>query len=101
MDITITSYGDKKESVTVSLTGMNEDAPARVYKNSSFAQSAVSTALVDGKFEAVLSKSDLQSIFGGAYLAAGILKMTKTEKASRYDVLFAAEDIVYTANCGE
>lgn len=101
MDITISSFDDKRETVEVSLTGMNDEIPARVYQNSHFIEYSISKSLSEGIFEAILSKSDLAAIFGGAFLDAGVLSMTKSKEIGRYDVIFSAEDIVYTANCGE
>lgn len=97
MDIVISSNDKGNEKIQVKLyVGMNDDLKPVVYENSQSGQS-----LKSGSLNMILSTSDLSEIFGGAYLSAGILKMTETKEKSRYDVLFAAQNTVYTANCGE
>ncbi len=102
MDIVISSNDKGNEKIHVRLfTGMNGNGVMTVYKNSNFKNSQLSQSLEKGSIDTIVSKSDLSEIFGGAYLKAGILKMTETKEKGRYDVLFAAQNTVYTANCGE
>ncbi len=97
MDIIISSNDKGGEKIQVKLfPSMNDDTPAIVYENSQSDQS-----LKKGALDIIVSTSDLEDIFGGAYLQAGILKMTASKEKGRYDVLFAAQNTVYTANCGE
>ncbi len=102
MDIVISSNRNGNEKVQVMLfQGMSDDADMLVYENSNFKKSQLSKSLKKGSLDTVVSTSDLYEIFGGAYLNAGMLKMTQSKEKGRYDVLFAAENTVYTANCGE
>lgn len=97
MDIIISSNDKGGEKIQVKLfVGMNDDLDALVYENSQSSQS-----LKSGSLDLIVSTSNLDDIFGGAYLSAGMLKMTETNEKGRYDVLFAAQNTVYTANCGE
>lgn len=99
MDIVISNQGKGRESVEVILYAMDGDTKYS-YKNSSYVRSSVTKALAKGKFKAIVSKSELQDNFGGAFLQAGMLEMKKMSNG-RFDVLFAAQDTVFTANCGE
>lgn len=102
MDIVISSNDKGDEKVQVMLfQGMSDDADMIVYENSSFKKSQLSKSLKKGSLDTVVSTSDLSEIFGGAYLNAGMLKMTQSKEKGRYDVLFSAQNTVYTANCGE
>lgn len=97
MDIVVSSNDKGDEKIQVKLyVGMNDDLAPVIYENSQSGQS-----LKSGSIDTIVSTSNLEDIFGGAYLSAGILKMTETKEKGRYDVLFAAQDTVYTANCGE
>ena len=97
MDIVISSNDKGSEKIQVKLfTSMNDDLAPIIYENSQLNQS-----LENGSIDIIVSTSNLEEIFGGAYLQAGILKMTETKEKGRYEVLFAARDLVYTANCGE
>ncbi len=102
MDIVISSNDKGDEKVQVMLfQGMSDDADMIVYENSSFKKSQLSKSLKKGSLDTVVSTSDLSEIFGGAYLNAGMLKMTQSKEKGRYDVFFSAQNTVYTANCGE
>ena len=97
MDIVISSNDKGSKKVQVKLyIGMNDDLKPVVYENSQSDQSIKS-----GSLDIVVSTSNLEETFGGAYLSAGMLKMTQSKEKGRYDVLFAAQNTVYTANCGE
>ncbi len=102
MDIVISSNDKGDEIIQVMLfQGMSDDADMIVYENSNFKKSQLSKSLKKGSLDTIVSTSDLSEIFGGAYLSAGILKMIQSKEKGRYDVLFAAQNTVYTANCGE
>ena len=97
MDIVISSNDKGSEKIQVKLyVGMNDDLAPVIYENSQSGQS-----LKSGSIDVIVSTSNLEDIFGGAYLSAGLLKMTERKEKGRYDVLFAAQNTVYTANCGE
>lgn len=97
MDIVISSNDKGSKKIQVKLyIGMNDDLKPVVYENSQSDQS-----LQSGSLDIVVSTSNLEETFGGAYLSAGMLKMTQSKEKGRYDVLFAAQNTVYTANCGE
>lgn len=110
MDIVISTLENNKESISVIIYEMDGET-SYSYTNSNYSDQSITKALLEGNFEAVVSTSDLKSQFGGAYLEAGFLKMKKNEMESaknsvpnakpRYDVIFAARNFVYTANCGE
>lgn len=100
MDIKIESLANNKEKLSVILTGM-DGVTVRTYVNSNFENNAASEGLKSGKIQAILSKSDLAAVFGGAFLDAGVLELNTNGKTQKHDVIFAAEGLVYTAACSE
>lgn len=98
MDLVITQNTGKKETLKVTLTGMGDSAP-RIFVNSHFVNASLSQNFKRGKVEAIVSKSDLDQSFGGAYIDAGMLNLALNKVTKKYDVLFAAEGEVYTAAC--
>jgi hypothetical protein len=100
MDIKIESTSNNKEKLSVILTGM-DGVTVRTYVNSNFENNSASEGLKKGKIEAIVSKSDLQAVFGGAFLDAGVLELNYNAQTKKNDVIFAAEGIVYTAACAE
>lgn len=98
MDIKIESLGDGKEQLSVILMGMDGETKT-VYKNSHFVNDSLSKQLNDGKMTAIVSKSDLQDMFGGAFLGAGTVSMDLNKETKAYDVSFSANDVVYQASC--
>ncbi|MFS4459176.1 hypothetical protein [Bdellovibrio sp. HCB2-146] len=98
MDIVIEQGTDKKETLKVILTGMGEPNP-KIYLNSHFVKSSLSEGLKKGTIEAIVSKSDLDQTFGGAYIDAGMMDLAYNKTTKKYDVLFAAEGEVYTGAC--
>ena len=98
MDVKVETVSGN-EKVSVILTGMDGET-VRTYTNSHIEGEAFTKALGTGTtVEAVVSKSDLADQFGGAYLDAGILKMTRDSKANGYVTTFAAEGNVLEAFC--
>ncbi|MBS1971755.1 MAG: hypothetical protein JSU04_15695 [Bdellovibrionales bacterium] len=100
MDIKIESGANNKEKLSVILTGM-DGVTVRTYVNSNFENNSASDGLKSGKIQAIVSKSDLQAEFGGAFLDAGVLELNYNAQTKKNDVIFAAEGNVYTAACSE
>lgn len=100
MDIKIESLSSGKEKLSVILTAM-DGVTVRTFVNTNFENSSASQGLKDGKIQAIVSKSDLAAVFGGAFLDAGVLELNYNSKTQKNDVIFAAEGIVYTATCTE
>jgi hypothetical protein len=100
MDIKIEAGNNGKEKLSVILTGMDGQT-VRTYVNSNFANKSASEGLKSGKIQAIVSKSDLQAEFGGAFLDAGVLELNANSSPKKNDVIFAAEGNVYTATCVE
>jgi len=100
MDIKIESTENDKEKISVILTGM-DGVTSRTFVNSGFANNSATQGLKDGKIQAIVSKSDLNIVFGGAFLEAGVLELNANPTTKKYDVIFAAEGNVYTAACSE
>ncbi|WP_413291222.1 hypothetical protein [Bdellovibrio sp. HCB337] len=100
MDIKIESTSNGKEKLSVILTAM-DGVTVRTFVNSNFSSQSLSDGLKNGKIQAIVSKSDLQASFGGAFLDAGVLELNTNAQTKKQDVIFAAEGIVYTAACTE
>jgi len=100
MDITIQTTNNGKEKLSVVLTGM-DGATVRSYVNSNFENNSASAGLKAGKIQAIVSKSDLAAVFGGAFLQAGVLELNYNSETQKNDVIFAAEGSVIVATCTE
>lgn len=100
MDIKIESTSNGKEKLSVILTAMDGET-IRTFVNSNFVNESASEGLKAGKIQAIVSKSDLNAVFGGAFLDAGVLELNYNSQTKKNDVIFAAEGIVYTAACTE
>lgn len=100
MDIKIESLSSGKEKLSVILTAM-DGVTVRTFVNTNFENGSASQGLKDGKIQAIVSKSDLAAVFGGAFLDAGVLELNYNSKTQKNDVIFAAEGVVYTATCTE
>lgn len=98
MDIEVTMLANKKEKITVVLMSADGESKTK-FMNSGFVNSSLSNSLVTGKLDVIVSESDLNESFGGAFIDAGMLTMQLQKDTGRYDVLFAAKGIVYTASC--
>ncbi len=101
MDINIYTTAEKNQTIEVVMTSEDVDAASRVFTNSGFTEMAISKSLSEGSFQAIVSKSDLSQVYGGAFDDAGIIIMKKSSDAGSYDVTFAAETSVYKASCKE
>ncbi|XGC81753.1 hypothetical protein ACES2L_04560 [Bdellovibrio bacteriovorus] len=91
MDIKIETAAGK-EKLSVILTAMDGETVT------SYVNSNITSKLASGTVNEVVSTSDLQDSFGGAYLDAGLLNMTRTN-GGEYKVNFAAKGLVITATC--
>lgn len=100
MDIKIESTSGNREKLSVILTHM-DGVTERVFINSGFKGDSLSQGLKNGKIQAIVSKTDLQASFGGAFLDAGVLDLTTNKTTRKQDVIFAAEGYVYVASCSE
>jgi len=100
MDITIELASNGKEKLSVILTAMDGET-VRTYVNSNFENNSASEGLKAGKIQAIVSKSDLAAVFGGAFLQAGVLELNYNSKTQKNDVIFAAEGNVLVATCVE
>lgn len=100
LDIKIESTSNGKEKLSVILTAMDGET-IRTFVNSNFVNESASEGLKAGKIQAIVSKSDLNAVFGGAFLDAGVLELNYNSQTKKNDVIFAAEGIVYTAACTE
>ncbi|AHZ84560.1 hypothetical protein [Bdellovibrio bacteriovorus] len=98
MDIRVESLEGRNERLTVTVYSMDGESKTS-YTNSSFDNSSLSQSLAAGHLDALVSVSDLQDTFGGAYLEAGRLVMKHNKSEDRYDVQFAAKDVIFTASC--
>lgn len=96
MDIKIENVAGK-EKLSVILTAMDGETVTN-FVNSNVGRE-ISADLAKGEVKAVVSTSDLQDTFGGAYLDAGLLNMKKNKTVGGFDVLFASKGIVIQANC--
>lgn len=100
MDIKIEASANGKEKLSVILTGM-DGVTVRTFVNSNFSNQSLSEGLSKGVIQAIVSKSDLQASFGGAFLDAGVFELNTNPATKKQDVIFAAEGVVYTAACVE
>lgn len=100
MDIKIESSANGKEKLSVILTAM-DGVTVRTFVNSGFEDGSATAGLKAGKIQAIVSKTDLNAEFGGAFLDAGVLELNANSKTKKNDVIFAAEGVVYTATCSE
>jgi len=100
LDLKIEDMPNGKEKLSVILTGMDGET-VRTYVNSNFSNQSLSNGLKSGKIQAIVSKSDLQASFGGAFLDAGVLELNTNPSTKRQDVIFAAEGLVFVAECSE
>lgn len=100
MDIKIESTANGKEKLSVILTAM-DGVTVRTFVNSNFENESASAGLQAGKIQAIVSKTDLAAVFGGAFLDAGVLELNTNKTTKKHDVIFAAEGVVYTAACAE
>lgn len=99
MDITIEQLANNTEKISVVLMGMDGNTKT-VYTNSGFKNKSLSKKMADSKeFNVMVSKSDLQDSFGGAYIDAGILVMENDKANQAFNVMFSAKDMIYTAIC--
>lgn len=100
MDLKIESSESGLEKLSVTLTAMDGET-IRVYVNSKFKDFSLTRGMQEGGIDALVSKSDLEQQFGGAYLDAGMVHAAFNKDSKKYDVLFAAEGQVYTGACSE
>lgn len=98
MDIKVESAAGGQEKLSVIVYAMDGET-STTYVNSHFSEGLLSKKLAAGQLEAIVSVSDLEAVFGGAYLNAGRLTMNYNSQEDRYDVLFAAQNVVFQASC--
>jgi hypothetical protein len=98
LDIRVFSTGDK---ATIQVTETAPSGDAQVLYNSNASNADVQAAISAGKLSAVVSKSNLQDMFGGAYLDAGLLNMTLNPQSQAWDVLWSYSSDVIRAVCSE
>lgn len=98
MDIKVESLDKNQEKLSVIVYAMDGET-STTYVNSHFADGLLSKKLAAGQLDAIVSVSDLQAVFGGAYLNAGRLTMNYNTLEGHYDVVFAAQNVVFQASC--
>ncbi|UXR63482.1 hypothetical protein EZJ49_10385 [Bdellovibrio bacteriovorus] len=98
MDIKVESLDNGKEKLSVILYAMDGDT-STAYVNSQFSEGLLSKQLAEGHVGAIVSLSDLKMQVGGIYLDAGHVTMNYNAAEDRYDVLFAAKNLVFQASC--
>ncbi len=98
MDIKIEALDGNKEKLTVILSkGMSGDKKTE-FINTVATENFLTKSLKAGSLNAIVSETDLDMSYGGAYDKAGLLTMRRDE-TGRYDTQFAADSVVYTASC--
>lgn len=98
LDIRVFSTGDK---ATIEVKETAPSGNERILYNSNASNDDVQAAIAAGKLNAVVSKSNLQDTFGGAYLDAGLLNMTLDPSTQKWDILWSYSSVVMTAVCSE
>lgn len=98
LDIRVYTVG-AKATIEVKETEMSGEE--KILINTHTSNREVQDAITAGKIFAVVSKSDLQDMFGGAYLDAGMLDMTLDQSTQKWDVLWSFGSVVMTAVCSE
>jgi hypothetical protein len=99
LDIRIFSTGNGKATIEVKETAASGDE--QILYNSNASNAEIQNAIQAGKISEVVSKSNLQDMFGGAYLHAGLLNMTLNPKTQAWDVLWSYSSDVMIAICSE
>lgn len=100
MDIKIESVEGNREKLSVILTAM-DGVTIRKFVNSGFKGGALTQGLKNGKIQAIVSLTDLQASFEGAFLDAGVLELNTNKSINKHEVIFAAEGMVHTVTCTE
>ena len=101
MDLQIESLKNGNEKVSVILMSM-DGVTVTTYVNSKVKNNSVTKDLEEGKeVSLIVSQSDLEDTFGGAFLDAGIVSIFFNNVSGKYDVQMAAKDLVILAECAE
>lgn len=101
MDLQIESLKNGNEKVSVILMSM-DGVTVTTYVNSKVKNNSVTKDLEAGKeVSLIVSQSDLEDTFGGAFLDAGIVSIFFNNVSGKYDVQMAAKDLVILAECAE
>lgn len=84
---------------TIKVTEGDMSGAEKIFLNTHTLDRTMQDAISAGRIVAIASKSDLQEVFGGAYLDAGMLDMTYNKNTEKWDVLWASGSVVMTAEC--
>jgi hypothetical protein len=77
------------------------DDSKRTLINSQFSKAELEAQLFSTPITVMVSETDLQENFGGAYSQTGLLHAIYNPETKRFDVKLAYNSAVYTADCGE
>lgn len=87
--------GKAKVSVVLSREGQED----LTYTNSGFGKDDLQRRLRGSQFVAMVSTTDMKATEGATWTGAGILMLEFDERNQSYNMLFAAQDRIYTAIC--